>query len=65
MFGIKNFFRKKRPNVEALTSMSLDYATIEAIGKRIDRTVEIQLTDGTVIRIFDRQANTKSALAYY
>ena len=63
MFGIGKFFRSSKP--DPLLGKDLDYQMLEQIGKRIDRTIEVQLTDGTVIRIFDRQANTKSALAYY
>lgn len=64
MFGIIKFFRK-RPEVEALTKLTLDYAMIEAIGKRIDRTVEIQLGDGTLVRIFDRQSDKRVQTPYY
>jgi hypothetical protein len=64
MFGIIKFFRK-RPEGEVLNKLVLDYAMIEDIGKRIDRTVEIQLSDGTVIRIFDRQSDKRVQTQYY
>jgi len=63
MWGIGKFFR--RPKTDPLTAMSLDYTVLEQIGRRIDRTIEVQLVDGTIIRIFDRQANTSQARAYY